>query len=297
LALSGLAYNKKGAAQTLKLRNKLKHSLYKLLNRPGLRSILTALATISATVRVGKLCKVSYEGEWVQRFPSCTLVEPRLTLWTPKQIERQTSHFFLYKYLPREGDTIVDVGAGTGWETLLFSRSVGRSGRVISIEAHPRTFHCLSKMCEKNRLENVTLVQAAVGDQEREVQISDSNEHEANSIIRVGSGIRVTGTTLDSISRSLGLPRVDFLKMNIEGAERLALSGMGEMMQKTKNVCIACHDFLANEGGPNELRTKADVIRFLKQNGFAVFLRESGFLQNYVYGLNEKFTNHKAILT
>ena len=293
LALSGLGYNKKEAVQTLKLRNKLKHSLYKLLNRPGLRSILTALATISATVRVGKLCKVSYEGEWIQRFPSCTLVEPRLTLWTPKQIERQTSHFFLYKYLPSEGDTIVDVGAGTGWETLLFSRSVGMSGRVISIEAHPRTFRCLSKMCEKNRLENVTLVQAAVGDQEQEVQISDSNEHEANSIIRAGSGIRVTGTTLDSISRSLGLPRVDFLKMNIEGAERLALSGMGEMMQKTKYVCIACHDFLANEGGPNELRTKADVIRFLKQNGFAVFLRESGFLQNYVYGLNEKLLTNK----
>ena len=278
----------------MKLKHKLKHSLYTLLNRPGFRPILSAFATILATVRVGKLCKVSYDGEWVQKFPSCTLVEPRLTLWTPKQVEQQTFHFFLYKYLPSEGDTIVDVGAGSGWETLLFSRGVGVSGRVISIEAHPRTFRCLSKMCEKNRLENVTLVQAAVGDQEREVQISDSNEHEANSIIGVGSGIRVAGTTLDSIFRSFGLSQVDFLKMNIEGAERLALAGMGEMLQKTRNVCIACHDFLADQGGPNELRTKADVIRFLKQNGFAVFLRESGFLQNYVYGLNEKLLpSHK----
>ncbi len=76
--------------------------------------------------------------------------------------------------------------------------------------------------------------------------------------------------------------------MNIEGAESLALSGMGEMAQKTKNICVACHDFLADDGGPNELRTKADVIGFLKQNGFAVFVPESGFLQYYVYGLNEK---------
>jgi len=296
LALSLLAYNKKGAAQTLKLRNKLKHSLYKLLNRPGLRSVLAALATISATVRVGKLCKVSYEGEWVQRFPSCTLVEPRLSLWTPKQIERATFDYWMYQYLPREGDTIVDVGAGTGWETLFFSRRVGMSGRVISIEAHPRTFHCLSKMCEKNRLENVTLVQAAVVDQELEVQISDSDEHEANSTIKVGSGIRVPGTTLDYIFRSLGLSRVDLLKMNIEGAERLALSGMGEMAQKTKYVCISCHDFLANEGGPNQLRTKADVIRFLKQNGFAVLLRESDgrcTVRDYVYGLNERLLTNK----
>jgi FkbM family methyltransferase len=279
----------------LKVRKRLKHSIYKLLNRPGLRPVLAALATIIATVRAAKLCKVSYEGEWVQRFPSCTLVEPRLTLWTPKQIERLSFDLWMYQYLPREGDTIVDVGAGSGWETLYFSRSVGRSGRVISIEAHPRTFHCLSKMCEKNRLENVTLVQAAVVDQEREVQLSDSEEHEANSIIGVGSGIRVPGRTLDYVFRSLGLSRVDLLKMNIEGAERLALSGMGEMAQKTKNVCISCHDFLANGGGPNELRTKADVISFLKQNGFAVLLRESDGrcnVRDFVYGLNEKMVTN-----
>lgn len=273
----------------MKSRTKLKHGIYKLLNRPGFRSVLAASAGCMATVRTGKLCKVSYEGEWVQRFPSATLVEPRITLWTPERIEKSTSNFFLYKYVPREGHTIVDVGAGTGWETLIFSKSVGNSGRVVSIEAHPRTFRCLSKVCEKNGLKNVTLVQAAVGDQEREVQISDSNEHEANSIIGTGSGVNVVGTTLDSLFRSLGLSHVDFLKMNIEGAERLALPGMKEMAKKTKHVCIACHDFLADEGGPDEMRTKADVIRFLKENGFTVFLREDGFFQNYVYGLNEKF--------
>jgi FkbM family methyltransferase len=284
----------------LKMKKKLKHRLYSLLNRSGLRFILRTSAAIFATIRVGKLCRVSYEGEWVQRFPSCTLVEPRLTLWTPEQIERHTCDFFLYQYIPREGDTIVDVGAGTGWETLFFSRSVGRSGRVISIEAHPRVFRCLSRMRAENRLENVTLVQAAVADQEGEVQIGDSPEHEANSIIGPVSGIRVACTTLDYIFRSLGLSRVDFLKMNIEGAERLALSGMGEMVRKTKIVCIACHDFLADEGGPNELRTKADVIAFLKQNGFVVSRRgpEGDFIRNYVYGLNEKLlTNHKATLT
>ena len=273
------------------MRKKLKHGIYKLLNRSGLRSILTASAATIATVRERKLCRVSYEGQWVQRFPSCTLVEPRLTLWTPKQIERQTSDLFMYQYRPKEGDTIVDVGAGTGWETLFFSRSVGVSGRVISIEAHPLVFRCLAKMRAENRLENVTLFQVAVADRERETQLSDSAEHEANSIIGVASGIRVACTTLDHIFRSLQLSRVDLLKMNIEGAERLALSGMGEMVQKTRNVCISCHDFLANGGGPNEMRTKADVIDFLKQNGFLVSLRESDGrcnVRDYVYGQNEK---------
>jgi FkbM family methyltransferase len=270
---------------------KLKHSVYKLLNRAGLRSVLTASAATIATVRVGKLCSVSYDGEWVHRFPSCTFVEPRLTLWTPEQIERQTSDVFLHRYVPGEGDTIVDVGAGTGWETLFFSRRVGISGRVISIEAHPRVFRCLSKMRAENRLDNVTLIQAAVADREGEVQLSDSQEHEANSIIGEVSGIRVPCTTLDSVFQSLKLKQVDFVKMNIEGAERLALPGMGAMLQKTKNICISCHDFLADEGGPSEFRTKANVIAFLKQNGFAITLRESDGrcnVRDYVYGLNEK---------
>ena len=266
--------------------------MYKLLNRAGFRSILTVSAATFASVRLGRLCTVSYDGEWVHRFPSCTLVEPRLTLWTPEQIERQTSDVFLHRFAPRKGDTIVDVGAGAGWETLFFSRSVGTSGRVISIEAHPRVFRCLSKMRAENRLDNVTLIQAAVADHVGEVQLSDALEHEESSIITGDvSGIRVVCTTLDSIFQSLELRQVDFLKMNIEGAERLALPGMGAMLQKTKNICISCHDFLADEGGPNAFRTKAEVIAFLKQNGFVISLRESDGrcnVRDYVYGVNEK---------
>jgi FkbM family methyltransferase len=287
---NAIRWTKKRAGQPLKPINKLKHSLYKALNRPGLRTILAALATTAATVRARKLCTVSYDGEWVQRFPSCTLVEPRITLWTPEALEKLFFDLWMHQYLPKEGDTIVDVGAGTGWETLFFSRSAGVSGRVISIEAHPRTFRCLAKMCKKNGLENVTLIQAAVADQEGQVQLSDSDEHEGNSVVNTGPGIRVPATTLDSIFRSLGLSRVDFLKMNIEGAERLALSGMGEMVRKTKNVCISCHDFLADEGGPNDLRTRAEVVDFLKQNRFAVSLRDSEglWIRDFVYGKNEK---------
>ena len=115
------------------------------------------------------------------------------------------------------------------------------------------------------------------------------------------SGIRVPCTTLDSV-QSLKLKQVDFVKMNIEGAERLALPGMGAMLQKTKNICISCHDFLADEGGPSEFRTKANVIAFLKQNGFAITLRGIGNgrfnVRDYVYGLNEKLlTKQKDNLT
>jgi FkbM family methyltransferase len=273
----------------------IKRRVYRTLNRRGLRLILAALATIYATVRARKLCRVSHEGNWVQRFPCCTLVELRPTLLTWKEIEESLRDLWMYQFLPSEGETVMDVGAGTGWETLVFSRQVGKSGRVISIEAHPRVFSCLSKMCEENQLGNITLIQAAIIDSERGVLLTDFDEYIGNRIVKVDSGISVEGTTLDRIFESRQLSQIDLLKMNIEGAERYAIAGMREMVRRTRHVCISCHDFVADKDGPEEMRTKAEVIAFLKQNGFDVFLRESDprpEVRDYVYGLNRKLVTH-----
>jgi len=61
------------------------------------------------------------------------------------------------------GATVVDVGAYIGTHTLAFSRTVGPSGRVISIEPQFKTFEVLSKNVEMNHLTNVTLKNAAAG--------------------------------------------------------------------------------------------------------------------------------------
>lgn len=58
-----------------------------------------------------------------------------------------------------------------------------------------------------------------------------------------------------------------------------------------------CHDFLADEGGPDELRSRAAVVAFLEQRGFIVSLHGSDgdFIRSYVYGLNEQLlTDNEA---
>jgi tRNA G46 methylase TrmB len=59
---------------------------------------------------------------------------------------------------PQRGDVVIDVGAGRGEDTLTFSRAVGRTGRVIAIEAHPLSFKILQRFCLLNELSNVTLL-------------------------------------------------------------------------------------------------------------------------------------------
>jgi hypothetical protein len=79
--------------------------------------------------------------------------------------------------------------------------------------------------------------------------------------------------------------------MNIEGAERLAIRGVGALLANTRHVCISCHDFLADDGGSEKLRTKAFVHEFLVEHGFEVSTRDDApdpWTRDYLYGVNTR---------
>jgi FkbM family methyltransferase len=193
--------------------------------------------------------------------------------------------WYFHQYQPRAGDIVLDIGAGVGEDTIILSAAVGPRGRVLAVEAHPVTFELLAKTCRYNHLDaNTTCVHCALMDKAGTVQIESRAAHRGNTI-RLAAGA-VPACSLDDLCRQQGIARIDFLKMNIEGAERFAIAGMAHMIQHTRAVCIACHDFL---GEQNEFyRTKALVVEFLRANGFAVLLREDHpepWTRNHVYGL------------
>ena len=267
----------------------MKFAVYNALDNSGGRFILAGFAAGYASMRIGKLCSVSYDGAWIQKFPTGTIVEPRLTLYTLDEVEESSRDFWMYGYEPSEGDTVVDVGAGTGWDTLAFSRKVGPGGRVIAIEAHPKTFACLERMCKENRLSNVTLIHAALMDRACEVHISDAVDHLGNRTVAVDGGVSVPGMTLDDLCKSLNIQRVDLLKMNIEGAEKFAIEGMTEALGRIRHVCISCHDFAAIELGCPELRTKDRIVPFLQERNFVLQSREKdprASVRDFVYASN-----------
>jgi FkbM family methyltransferase len=289
-----------GLTTSIKPWTRLKFAVYEALNHRQFRFLLATFAAGYATLRLRKVCRVTHEGAWIQRFPAGTVVEPRLTLYTFDQIEASSSDFWMHSYIPSPGDTVLDIGAGTGWDTLAFSRKVGHRGRVISIEAHPWMFACLERMCRENKLENVTLIQAAVMDRECSVLISDAGDHLGNRTVSVDAGISVRGTTLDQICGSLGVDRIDLLKMNIEGAERFAVEGMTEVIARTRHACIACHDFIAVEGGPPDLRTKSEVKTFLEQHNFATTSRSNdprSSVRDFLYAVNRCVVDADSIVS
>lgn len=184
--------------------------------------------------------------------------------------------FWFYAYSPKEGDIIVDIGAGFGNDTLQFSRSVGASGRVISVEAHPAAFKKLEKTCKWSKLENVSPICVAVGSKDGSVRISGDDDHVSNTIAddvaSVTPGAIVPLKRFDAITEEHGLDRIALLKMNIEGAETEALKGMPKTLANSSAVVISCHDFRTESGESEYFRTKKQVADILTAAGF--LLRE-----------------------
>jgi FkbM family methyltransferase len=273
--------------------------LIKLLDRPGLRPLLASLASRYAKTRTGLDVEVFYDGAWIRRARDRYLAESLTFDWNAAQIAGWKDDladvldmyrdWWFYRYQPRRGDAVVDIGAGIGEDAIVFSEAVGPSGRVLSVEAHPVTFRLLELNCRYNRLVNTTPVHRALMDRAGTVYIENRAGHKGNTVTRAGNGTSsspVAGCTLDELCAEHQIERIDFLKLNIEGAERLAIGGMRRMIQRTRHVCIACHDFLAEQ---NEFyRTKAAVVEFLRRHDFEIFLREQHpepWVRDHVYGV------------
>ena len=253
-------------------------------NRLGLGPVVAKAASMA--YRDSQFA-VDDDGRWVNRQAEATFVSPTIHTTTFRAARQWVLDHWTWGYRPKPGDTVVDVGAGIGEETVTFSHLVGDAGRVISIEAHPQTFVCLRKTIELSGLTNVTPLCCALADEDGELFISDTDFHLGNSVIGQSGGTRVRARTLDSLAAELGLDDIALVKMNIEGAEALAVEGMAGTAPHIRNVVISCHDFLADHYGAGpEMRTKAHVRETLQGQAFIISTRPEApesWVRDYLY--------------
>lgn len=121
------------------------------------------------------------------------------------------------------GDYVLDCGAYTGNTSFYFAQRAGGAGHVWSFEGNPETFAMLAANIETSPFKgNITACNAAVTDVSGSVNFS-ANPSEGARIS--GDGIRVQAASIDDFVQKHGIRKVDFIKMDIEGAELKALAG------------------------------------------------------------------------
>lgn len=134
------------------------------------------------------------------------------------------------------GDRVLDLGGNIGTTALAFSRLAGPTGQVYTFE--PVTDDVLRRNVQANRVTNVHVLATAVADRCGEAEIEISGCGIDSSIARSPGGSRpalkrkVPLTTVDRFVEQEGLDRVDFIKMDIEGAEELALRGSAQVIER-----------------------------------------------------------------
>ncbi|MDZ4792708.1 MAG: FkbM family methyltransferase [Bacteroidota bacterium] len=200
----------------------------------------------------------------------------------------------LYFYEPQKGDTIIDIGAGLGEEALVYGNLTGDKGKVFSIEANPAVFEMLQKTVDLNRHNQTKVFNLAIFNKNGKVDIEDDRSSYQTKHIKEISPVEkgIPAVTMDTFITSNLIDRIDFLKSNIEGAERFIIESIKpEQIQKVRNIAIACHDFRYEKEGNDFFRTKQLVTDFLAQHGFEIKSRNTGFayLDDWIYGTNKNF--------
>ena len=154
-----------------------------------------------------------------------------LFLWHfPECYEKEEIETFCSFVAP--GCTVLDVGANIGLYTLLAAK---RGARVFAVEADPCNVEILRHHVKLNGLEqSVTILEMAAAEAERTISLfrHPLNWGESNILGRGRLSGSVTGRTLDS----LDLPPLDICKMDIEGAELMALLGMKRTLERSPRL-------------------------------------------------------------
>lgn len=135
----------------------------------------------------------------------------------------------------KPGEIVVDLGANIGYYTLIFARLVGEKGKVYAFEPDPENFALLKKNVEINGYKNVILVQKAISNQtgKTRLYLSDENvgDHQIFDSKYGRKSIEIETVTLDEYFKD---EAVDFVKIDIQGAEQAALEGATKFLQNKK---------------------------------------------------------------
>jgi FkbM family methyltransferase len=132
-------------------------------------------------------------------------------------------NFYTRFQAPKAGETVVDAGANIGVFTILAAKLVGERGRVIAIEPERKNLKNLRNNLKINGLKNVSVVPKGLWSrrEKKKLYLNDANPgaHTLVGKSSLGDAEEIEVDTLDNILEELGVTRVDFIKMDIEGGD------------------------------------------------------------------------------
>ena len=194
----------------------------------------------------------------------------------------------------KEGMTALDIGAHIGYFTLILSKLVGERGRVISFEPEPRNFSLLRRNIKLNSCLNVTAVQKAVTNENGRVRLflhpRGTGDHSIHPVhFEAQRSLEVETVRLDSYLSRNGI-LVNFVKIDVQGAEPLVIEGFQSTLEESKPLIVM-------EYSPDLWPISRNVLGKLSEIGYEFYLigQKQGIKPVKIYEIEGLWLSRKKI--
>ena len=203
-----------------------------------------------------------------------------------KSVEKRTME--LFRLLISEGDIVVEIGGHIGFMTVYFSHLTGNNGSVYVFEPASNNLPFLKTNISLQKKHNIVLIEKAISDTEGvAVFYMEKITGQNNSLIQDHLGPyshknlkdeslkfiqHVETITLDNFISEKKINQINFVKIDIEGAELMALNGMKNMLNKFKPRIML-----------EVSRDQEEIFHCLTTLGYVIFDTEKNQLNKIEY--------------
>ncbi|MHC4644169.1 MAG: FkbM family methyltransferase [Planctomycetota bacterium] len=215
----------------------------------------------------------------------------------------------LVRRIVKAGMTVFDVGAHLGKYTKLFSLLTGDKGRVYAFEPAESSFQKLVSRVSRLIYSNVELFNKAVYSEDRNVMLNQFPEQysswnslglpkmkkpqDLKTAVHIEKSTEVEAVTLDSFCRRHNIDQIDYLKLDVEGAELDALRGSCGLLE---NRSVRYLQFEISKPMLKGLNTEAKLVfDFLKSKGYECHsINDDGTVGNVASDSDSFYENYIA---
>jgi FkbM family methyltransferase len=210
--------------------------------------------------------------------------------------------------LIRPGDVVFDVGAHVGRYSVFVSSLVGPKGIVYAFEPVPDTYWMLRETLALNRCENVVAIEKAMCDKVEAVMMNlfESQYSAWNTMgqplmttpdgkrVAPSKSIAVPSDTIDHFCTTQGIDRINFLKVDVEGFDKLVFLG-AEHFLKERRVDYICFEVSQDPLKGAGIRAK-EMFDVLEKHGYFVYQFHEGnrTFQGPIHDSSEYWANYFA---
>ncbi|MEM4204149.1 MAG: FkbM family methyltransferase [Candidatus Methanomethylicaceae archaeon] len=137
----------------------------------------------------------------------------------------------------RENSVVFDIGVHVGFYTLLAAVLIGPRGKVFAFEPFPANLVYLKEHLRLNDIDNVVVIEAAVSEKSG-IAFFDEGPNSSMGHLSQERRLQIRTVSIDELVTEKELPVPDYIKMDIEGAEMLALIGARSILAQFHPIII-----------------------------------------------------------